>query len=73
MSWTWQYQTAEGSELDAQALTTAPAVEIFPSQSDAESWLGEVWQELLHAGVEQVVLRDGDRTVYGPMPLRAAD
>jgi hypothetical protein len=73
MSWTWQYQTADGTPLDEDALTTAPAVEIFPSQSDAESWLGEVWKELLHAGVEQVVLRDGDREVYGPMPLRAAD
>ena len=50
--------------------STAPAVEIFPSQSDAESWLGEVWQELLHAGVEQVTLREDDRKVYGPMSLR---
>jgi hypothetical protein len=73
VSWTWQYQTADGTPLDAEALTTAPAVEIFPSQSDAESWLGEVWKELLHAGVEQVVLQDGERIVYGPMPLRAGD
>ena len=73
VSWTWQYQTADGTPLDDEALTTAPAVEIFPSQSDAESWLGEVWKELLHAGVEQVVLRDGEREVYGPMSLRAAD
>jgi hypothetical protein len=48
-------------------------VAIFPSQSDAESWLGEVWQELLHAGVEQVTLRDGDRKVYGPMSLRPVE
>ncbi len=41
--------------------------------SDAESWLGEVWKELLHAGVEQVVLQDGERIVYGPMPLSAGD
>ena len=73
VSWTWQYQTADGTPLDADALTTTPAVEIFPSQSDAESWLGEVWKELLHAGVEQVVLHDGAREVYGPMSLRAAD
>ncbi len=73
MSWIWEYETAEGSPLDADQLLTAPAVEIFPSQSDAESWLGEVWQELLHAGVEQVTLRDGDRKVYGPMSLRPVE
>lgn len=70
MSWTWQYETADGTLLDAEGLDTAPTAEIFPSQSDAESWLGEVWQELLHAGVEQVTLLDGDRKVYGPMGLR---
>ena len=53
-----------------QQLASAPAPEIFPSQSDAESWLGEVWPELLHAGVEQVTLREDDRKVYGPMSLR---
>lgn len=73
MSWTWQYETADGALLDPAQLTAAPTAEIFPSQSDAESWLGEVWQELLHAGVEQVVLRDGDRRVYGPMSLRPAE
>ena len=42
---------------------------MFPSQGDAESWLGETWQELLHAGVAQVTLLDGTREVYGPMSL----
>ncbi len=73
MSWTWQYETADGSAVDPEQLMAAPAAEIFPSQSDAESWLGEVWPELLHAGVEQVVLLDGDRVVYGPMSLRPVD
>lgn len=70
MSWNWRYESADGTVLDADQLTAAPASEIFPSQSDAESWLGEVWPELLHAGVEQVTLLDGDRRVYGPMGLR---
>ena len=70
MSWTWDYETADGDVLDPEQLTAAPAAEIFPSQSDAESWIGEVWQELLHAGVEQVTLREGPRKVYGPMSLR---
>ncbi len=42
----------------------------FPSQSDAESWIGETWADLLAQGVEQVHLLEGDRVVYGPMGLR---
>lgn len=42
----------------------------FPSQADAETWVGESWQELLAAGVEQVYLLNGDEQVYGPMSLR---
>ncbi len=72
MSWNWRYETADGTVLDPEQLTAAPTSEIFPSQSDAESWLGEVWPELLHAGVEQVTLLDGERRVYGPMGLRPA-
>jgi hypothetical protein len=73
VSWIWEYETADGLPLDADQLLTAPAAEVFPSQSDAESWLGEVWQELLHAGVEQVTLRDSGRKVYGPMSLRPVE
>lgn len=41
----------------------------FPSQADAESWVGEAWHDLLAQGVEQVSLfNDGD-LVYGPMSL----
>jgi hypothetical protein len=43
----------------------------FPSQSDAESWVGEVWRDLLDAGVDAVTLFEGDRQVYGPMSLHA--
>jgi hypothetical protein len=44
----------------------------FPTQSDAESWFGEVWHELSEAGVAAVTLhRDGEK-VYGPMSLDAA-
>ena len=73
MSWTWQYEAADGEALDEQTLANAPAQEAFPSQSDAESWLGEVWPELLHAGVEQVTLREDARKVYGPMSLRPTE
>ncbi len=46
---------------------------VFPSQSDAETWLGEVWRDLLEDGVDQVVLLDDERTVYGPMSLHPPD
>jgi hypothetical protein len=65
MAWTWQLEKADGTVLTARSL---PA-ESFPSQSDAESWLGENWRGLLDAGVDQVTLREDDRTEYGPMDL----
>jgi hypothetical protein len=43
----------------------------FSSQSDAESWLGEVWRELAERGVAQATLLDDDHVVYGPMSLSA--
>jgi hypothetical protein len=65
MAWSWRYEAADGSAVPAPegADTT------FPSQADAESWVGETWRELLAAGVHQVTLLDGDHEVYGPMGL----
>jgi len=48
----------------------APQPGTFPSQAEAESFIGESWRELLDAGVEQVSLFEGDRKIYGPMSLR---
>ncbi len=67
MAWTWRYEAADGTVLAAPE----GADQSFPSQADAESWIGETWRELLEAGVAQVVLLDGDRPVYGPMGLDA--
>ncbi|QIK68434.1 hypothetical protein G7072_06500 [Nocardioides sp. HDW12B] len=70
-TWWWRREDSAGG-------TVAPAdggeadQPRFPSQSDAETWVGETWRDLLDAGVEQVVLMDGDREVYGPMSLRPA-
>jgi hypothetical protein len=69
MAWTWQLEKADGTVLAARGL----GAETFPSQSDAESWLGENWRSLLDAGVDQVTLLDGERTEYGPMSLHPAD
>lgn len=41
----------------------------FPSQGEAESWLGEFYPDLLDRGVRSVSLREADRLVYGPMAL----
>ena len=69
MAWSWRYEDPTGATV--VPLESAPAQESFPSQADAESWVGEFWRELLEAGVAQVTLLDGDRTVYGPMGLNA--
>lgn len=41
----------------------------FPSQGEAESWLGEVYPDLVTQGVRAVSLYEADRMVYGPMRL----
>lgn len=64
--WRWRLEDAAGSEV-----TAAEASPTFPSQSDAESWVGEVWQDLAEQGVDAVTLFEGDREVYGPMSLHA--
>lgn len=69
MGWTWQYEKADGAVIDATELGEAATTTDFPSQSDAESWLGESWRELLAAGAHQVTLFEDDRKVYGPMGL----
>ena len=68
MTWTWRYEDRAGAALAPDGL---PAEE-FPTQADAESWLGENWRELLENGVEQVTLLENeDVVVYGPMSLHA--
>jgi len=47
----------------------APEPGSFPSQAEAETYIGESWRGLVDAGVDQVSLFEGDRKVYGPMSL----
>jgi hypothetical protein len=65
--WWWRLENSAGAEV------TVPDVprQEFPSQSDAESWVGEVWKDLLDGGADAVTLFEGDREVYGPMSLHA--
>lgn len=67
-SWRWRMEDGSGTEV------VAPDVELqdFPCQSDAESWVGEVWRDLVDSGVDAVTLFEGDRLVYGPMSLHSS-
>ena len=66
--WWWRLEDAGGEEVQAGEEYVDQR---FASQADAESWVGEIWAELVDAGVDQVVLLEHDRVVYGPMSLHA--
>lgn len=68
MSWSWHYEDANGAPVQEPASIS----QAFPTQSDAETWIGESWRDLLDSGVEQVTLYEDGRVVYGPMSLRPA-
>jgi len=70
--WRWRLEDESGGEVTPGEGSTAGSAGGFPSQSDAESWIGEVWRDLLDDGVDQVRLLEGDREVYGPMSLHAS-
>ena len=61
MAWTWVYESSAGIEVGRS--------EAFEHRGDAESWVGEVYAELVEQGIDQVRLLDGDTEVYGPMSL----
>jgi hypothetical protein len=63
--WTWAYEGPDGTALPADGLGETA----FPTQSDAESWFGEVWHDLSAAGVAAVTLHRDGQKVYGPMSL----
>ncbi len=63
--WTWSYEDATGKPVEAPVTVSTS----FPTQGDAESWLGEQWRELRAAGVVAVSLHEDGSLVYGPMSL----
>ncbi|MGH3544696.1 MAG: hypothetical protein ACRDPW_02010 [Mycobacteriales bacterium] len=69
--WTWRYFGAERTPAQP-ALDDEDSVQEFPSQSDAESWLGEHWRDLAAAGVTEVELIESEKVHYA-MSLAAAD
>lgn len=68
-AWTWRYETGTGQVLQPDGVPVEP----FPSQGDAESWLGESWRSLVDAGVDQVSLFEDGAQVYGPMSLHPVE
>jgi hypothetical protein len=69
MGWNWRYADASGATLEADELPRTS----FPTQADAESWIGESWEELVAGGVTSVVLLEDGAEVYGPMSLLPPD
>jgi hypothetical protein len=65
MAWAWRYENSDSAVVDDADL----ARESFPTQADAETWIGESWRELRDGGVAQVTLFEDGREVYGPMSL----
>ncbi len=66
--WWWRLETFAGAHLEVDSEYAGFG---FPSQADAETWIGEFWNELAVRGVEAVTLLEGEREVYGPMSLSA--
>jgi len=66
VTWIWRY---EGENGQAQAGTS----EAFSSQSDAESWLGQSWRDLVSDGVVTAVLVEDDRVEYRMSLLPASE
>ncbi|BCJ36236.1 hypothetical protein Athai_37390 [Actinocatenispora thailandica] len=62
MAWMWRYLDQAGEPAEGPG-------EVFGSQSDAESWLGQCWRELSEQGVVTVRLVEDDRLEY-EMSLR---
>ena len=54
---------------DREPVDAAMISKTFPTQGEAETWLGEFYPDLVRAGVGAVSLYEADRLVYGPMSL----
>ena len=66
--WLWRLEDTAGTEVTVEGDL---AEQRFASQADAETWVGEIWADLAAVGVDQVILFEHERRVYGPMSLHA--
>lgn len=62
MVYLWRYADEAGVVADGPDIA-------FGSQDEAETWLGEIWPELLDSGIAEVSLFNDHQAVYGPMAL----
>ncbi|MGA8045451.1 MAG: hypothetical protein WCA30_04220 [Dermatophilaceae bacterium] len=62
-AYTWVCLDDAGRPVHADSSST------FPSQAEAEAWLGESWEQLADQGVAAVTLQCNGADVYGPMSL----
>ncbi len=69
MGWTWRMERADGSVVAPQRAQQPESG--FPTQAEAETWVGELWRDLLADGIDAVTLFEEGRRVYGPMSLHA--
>ncbi|BBH15825.1 hypothetical protein Back2_01120 [Nocardioides baekrokdamisoli] len=58
-AWRWVLHAEDGSDVRVDGYD-----DTFASQSDAESWIGEVYPDLLDHGVVAGTLVEGDREAY---------
>lgn len=70
MGWTWRCEDAGGDEVSP--LPDSASTETFAAKADAEAWLGDSFQTLLDAGIDQVSLLE-DGVVAYTMSLHPAD
>lgn len=69
--WWWRLEDGTGTEIELPPGHAEYVDQRFPTQGDAESWIGEAFRPLVAAGVTAVTLMELDREVYGPMSLNA--
>lgn len=62
----WSFTTATG---DPVIVSDDFADQRFDDKTQAETWIGDVFSDLLAEGVDEVTLHEGDTPVYGPMSL----
>ena len=70
MGWTWQMHPSPGAGEPDSAAQPAGG---FPTQAEAETWIGEAWRDLLDDGIDAVTLYEDQRLVYGPMSLHPSE
>lgn len=63
MSWTWTLVSESGADL------SEVDVPQFEDQTEAETWIGDCFEELLERGVDAVTLLEDGAVVYSNMSL----